>query len=217
MQIIVVGCGRLGTVLASNADANGHRVAVIDELSRAFESLPSSFQGRTITGNPLDREVLERASIGTAGGLAAVTPHDNVNLVVASMGTRIFKVPQVVARVMDSARLPSFDVLGIQALSASSWGAERIEWLVSRPGMVPLGEVWDRDVELIEITVPQSLAGRRVEDLGPGIVVSALRRAGETLLCSPQTELRAGDQAVVCVRREQIGHLEAMLARQEGA
>ena len=61
MKIVIVGCGRVGAVLAEAFDASGHEVIVIDQITRAFDRLPSEFRGKAIRGDGTDEETLRRA------------------------------------------------------------------------------------------------------------------------------------------------------------
>src|SRR5450759_2742546 len=85
MNIIVVGCGRVGAELAYGLYRREHHVTVIDEEPSAFENLPSDFRGRTVEGEVLAPDVLHRAGIETAQGLATVTSSDSLNAVVAHL------------------------------------------------------------------------------------------------------------------------------------
>ena len=127
MRLIIVGCGRIGAELALTSSARGHQVTVIDRERDAFERLGTGFHGRTILGSVLDQEVLQRAGIEDADGLAAVTSDDATNFVTARLARRIYQVPNIVARVFDPAQLQTFEGQGIQAVASSSWGAKRIE------------------------------------------------------------------------------------------
>ena len=59
MNVVIVGCGRVGGFLAGLLDAEGHRVSVVDIASQSparaerawFQHLPSSFKGETILGD----------------------------------------------------------------------------------------------------------------------------------------------------------------------
>ena len=50
MQVVVVGCGRVGSGLARTLEAEGHSVAIIDKLRKAFRRLPPDFSGLTVEG-----------------------------------------------------------------------------------------------------------------------------------------------------------------------
>ena len=45
VKIVIVGCGRVGAVLAGDFDAAGHDVIILDLSTEAFDRLPSGFRG----------------------------------------------------------------------------------------------------------------------------------------------------------------------------
>ena len=48
MNVIVVGCGRVGSELAYNLYKRGQKVVVLDRDPDAFKNLPADFRGRTL-------------------------------------------------------------------------------------------------------------------------------------------------------------------------
>ncbi len=85
MKIVILGCGRVGSTLATNLDHAGHTVSVIDFSSEAFQRLSPDFGGETIPGNGVDEEVLIRAGIKEADAFAAVTNGDNRNIMASQI------------------------------------------------------------------------------------------------------------------------------------
>ena len=83
MKYVIVGCGRFGAELALRFQRRNHDVVVVDATPAAFDNLHAEFRGRTVQGNALEADVLERAALRDADGLAAVTDSDCVNAVVA--------------------------------------------------------------------------------------------------------------------------------------
>ena len=81
MQIVVVGCGRMGSGVARTLQVRDHGVTVVDKDPNAFAALGEQFTGRTVTGNALDKDLLLRAGINRADGLASVTDSDEIDLV----------------------------------------------------------------------------------------------------------------------------------------
>ena len=102
--IIVVGCGRLGTILVNRLSLIGHSIVIIDNNPSAFEGLSSDFSGFTIEGDATEISVLQKAKVDKADLFLAVTNNDNINLMVAQIARNIFKVPKVMARVYDPKR-----------------------------------------------------------------------------------------------------------------
>lgn len=116
MNILVVGCGRLGSSLAEKLDKAGHDVMVVDSNEEHFNRLNHTFGGQHCTGNPIDLQVLRGAGIESCDALAAATPSDNLNITVCQIAKKIFGVPNVVARIADPAREEIFSTLGLQCI-----------------------------------------------------------------------------------------------------
>ena len=104
MNIIVVGCGRVGSCLATLLSDDGHNVAVVDRSPAAFTALGHDFDGVTIKGVGFDEEVLIDAGIEECDVVAAVTSSDNANLMIAEVARRIFGVKHVIARLYSPKR-----------------------------------------------------------------------------------------------------------------
>jgi trk system potassium uptake protein TrkA len=116
MHIIVIGCGKVGSKLAQVLSSEGHDVVLVDNDSNAFKILPHGFNGITITGVPIDQDVLKHAGIETADALAAVTHDDNINIMVCQVATEIFKVPCVIARIYNPEREHVFHQFGLETI-----------------------------------------------------------------------------------------------------
>lgn len=104
MNILIVGCGRVGIRLAQSMEYLGHDVAVVEEntlyLERLAEGTPP-FTGLMVRGVPIDEDILRSAGIENCDAVATVTQDDNVNLMVAQMALEVFHVKNVIARVTD--------------------------------------------------------------------------------------------------------------------
>lgn len=105
MNILIVGCGRVGANLVRQLDEAGHDVAVLDDevdsLKRLSEFDDYDFTGVGVVGVPIDVDVLRKAGIETCDAVAAVTNNDNINIMVAQIARDIFHVKKAVARVSD--------------------------------------------------------------------------------------------------------------------
>jgi trk system potassium uptake protein len=133
MNIIVVGCGRVGAEVAYALFRKGHKVTVIDQDTSAFRNLPEDFRGLTMRGDVLTQDVLMRAGIENAQALAAVTPSDAVNTVLGHIARVVFKVPNVVVRNYDPRKRVLHEAFGLQVISPVTLGAMRIEEILSQP------------------------------------------------------------------------------------
>ena len=126
MNIVIMGCGRVGSTLALRLEQHGHKVAVIDVDVNAFRRLGPDFQGRTVKGVGFDRDVLVKAGVKEADGFAAVSNGDNSNILAARVVREEFGVDNVVARIYDHGRAEIYERLGIPAVATVRWAAVEI-------------------------------------------------------------------------------------------
>ena len=121
--VIVVGCGRLGSILANRLSSLGSSVVVIDREDSAFENLSTEFSGFRVIGDAAELAVLRQARIDKAACLLAITSHDNVNLMVAQVAQTVFAVPQVIARINDPSREAVYREFGIETICSTNLAA----------------------------------------------------------------------------------------------
>jgi Trk K+ transport system NAD-binding subunit len=55
MNIMIIGCGRVGSQLALLLSQEGHNVTIIDKKDESFKRLGGSFNGVAATGNGFGR------------------------------------------------------------------------------------------------------------------------------------------------------------------
>lgn len=216
MNLIIVGCGRVGSELARSTQARGHQVTVIDHSLESFVRLnvgETSFHGRTIHGDVLHQDVLQRAGIAQADGLAAVTSDDLTNFVTARIASQLFQIPNVVARVYDPQHLKEYEAFGIQTVTSSTWASQRVEQLLIHPGIAPLSMLGHSEVLIIEVTIQPHLAGQDIQQLSsPGkFHPIALVRAGRASLITPSTTFENDDLAILAVASSALPYLEELV------
>src|SRR5574337_2055095 len=195
MNFIIVGCGRVGTELAYRLFQKGHQVAVIDQVAAAFNNLSADFRGHTVQGEALATDVLRRAGIEQSDGLVAVTNSDSLNAVVAHVAKTVYHVPQVVVRNYHPRWRALHEAFGLQVVSPTSWGAQRIEELLYPTFARCVFSAGNGEVEIYELSVPEAWHGRTLHEFlhaGQCLAV-ALTRAGKAILPSPENRLEAGD------------------------
>ena len=216
MNFIVLGCGRVGSELCYRLFKNGHNVVVVDSNKQAFNRLHPDFRGRTLEGEGLAESVLERAGIREADGLAAVTNSDALNAVAAHIARTFFNVPNVVARNYDPNLRSIIEAFGLQAVSSTFWGAQRVEELLMNPTQRVVFSAGNGEVEVYEVVIPDAWNDRKLgelfKDLPEGYPV-ALTRAGRAFLPATETELKAGDLINVSSTSAGIGALTARLSK----
>jgi trk system potassium uptake protein TrkA len=132
MNVLIMGCGRLGARIATVLDEAGHNVTVLDVSASAFRRLPESFKGARAVGNGMDGPVLERAGIQQADAFMAVTQGDNRNYFASQLAREVYRVPRVLCRIYDPVREEIFHEMGLETFSPTSLGAKvMVEMLLS--------------------------------------------------------------------------------------
>ncbi len=80
MNIIIVGCGKVGTTLAEQLDREGHDIVVVDHKAAAINNITEKLDVGGVVGNGTSNKVLLEAGVDTADLLIAVTNSDELNL-----------------------------------------------------------------------------------------------------------------------------------------
>ena len=195
MHIVILGCGRVGALLAHRLDELGHSVAVVDQDPTSFRKLGPEFSGQTVTGVGFDRQTLETAGIARAHAFAAVSSGDNSNILAARVARETYGVEQVVARIYDPRRAEVYQRLGIPTVATVSWSTGQIMRRI-----LPLGAQDEyRDpsgtVSLAEVHLGPGWLGQRSTQLeaASGARVAFITRYGQALLPDADTVLQDGD------------------------
>jgi trk system potassium uptake protein TrkA len=123
MNIVILGCGRVGALLAVQLDNAGHAVTVVDSSSASFQRLDPEFKGETVTGNGVDEEILRRAHVEKADAFIAVTNGDNRNIMASQIAKQQFKVNKVLCRIYDPLRESTYRELGLETFCPTLVGA----------------------------------------------------------------------------------------------
>jgi len=210
-----MGCGRVGSSLATELEAAGHSVAVIDQSREAFRRLGPNFKGRTVSGVGFDRDTLLEAGIETADAFAAVSNGDNSNILAARVARETYGVDNVVARIYDPGRAEIYQRLGIPTVATVIWATDQI---LRR--LVPEGSrsEW-RDasgaVQLCEMHPHKDWFGMAITELevATGARVAFITRLGEGLIPDGHSVLQEGDLLHVTVRDSELSKVEQILAR----
>lgn len=167
MNILIVGCGKVGSKLAHMLVADGHDVSVVDQHEENLRSLGVDFPGYTTLGFPIDQDVLRKAGIENCDALAALGAEDNVNIMVGQIAKEIFKIDNVLVRIYDPKREAVYSALGLQTFCPTNLNASAARDILTEkktPKKLRFGShaisfyevdaprhIWDCDVSLIEL------------------------------------------------------------------
>jgi trk system potassium uptake protein TrkA len=195
VHVVIMGCGRVGSMLAIELDEGGHEVVVVDQDPDSFRRLGADFGGSTVTGVGFDWDTMLEAGLERTDAFVAVSSGDNSNIVSARVARENFGVSTVVARIYDPRRAEIYQRLGIPTVATVRWTADRILRRLL-PGGVhedyrdPSGEVI-----MAELPVAPSWIGHTYQRLEQecGIRMAYITRFGNGQLTTASTVVQEGD------------------------
>lgn len=185
MNILVVGCGKVGLNLASVLARQGHDVSVIDRNQENLDLLPNDFNGFTTVGVPIDQEILKKAGIESVDAVAAVTPNDNVNIMVCELAKTIFKINKVFLRIYDPKREEFFSHLGMYTVCPTNLTVAAICSALNDSTETYTLNIGTKTIQFTKIDIPKAFIGLNVNEIDyeeNETLYAVERRPGELLL-----------------------------------
>jgi trk system potassium uptake protein TrkA len=179
VKIVIVGCGRVGAVLAEALDAAGEDVTIIDVSTRAFERLPEEFKGQAIRADGTDEDALRRAGAEGADVLLALTEGDNRNVMAAELAVENLGVKKAMAKVNDPVRAAAYAELGIATICRTTMLLDAIQGFL---GMAPTGLP-----SIIPAVAPHHEGGHAAGASGTGLGAGMGTRATPGTAATPGT------------------------------
>ncbi|CAB4628157.1 unannotated protein [freshwater metagenome] len=214
MHIVILGCGRVGSLLGEFLDKSGHSVAIIDQDASAFRRLPADFSGLTVKGIGFDRETLETAGIQRAGAFAAVSSGDNTNILAARVARETYSVERVVARIYDQRRAEIYERLGIPTVATVAWTSSQIMRRILPLGSDELFRDASGYLAVGAISFGPMWIGMRAMELesASGARITYISRYGEPSIPNADTVLQDGDQVYAAYRTDQVANVVRVFA-----
>ncbi|MEO7125976.1 MAG: TrkA family potassium uptake protein [Nakamurella sp.] len=201
MHIVIMGCGRVGSLLARQLCDTGHSVAVIDREVEAFRRLGPEFRGAQIQGLGFDRDTLIKARIAEAHAFAAVSSGDNSNIIAARVAREQFGVGIVVARIYDPKRAAVYERLGIPTVATVPWTADRLLREIIPEGLISEWRDPTGKAAIAAVPYHRGWIGRPLAELEQEcqVRIAFVVRFGEALLPTDTTVVQDGDVVYAAV------------------
>jgi trk system potassium uptake protein TrkA len=201
VYIVVVGAGKVGFHLTRSLMAEGEEVLVIEKDPAKADRIITELGGTAIQGDGAEVATLEEAGVGRADVVAAVTGHDEDNLIVAQVAKKRFNVPRTVARINNPRNEFIFNQLGIDAtVSATQVILSIIQQEIPRHPFVHLLTLAGGNIEFIELELSDTspIVGKPASllSLPDETAVPFLIRDGQPIVIQPSTVFEAGDRVI---------------------
>lgn len=212
MYVLIVGCGRVGSNLAQVLAKDGHDIVVIDKFNESFEALGTGFNGITMIGNGFDEEVLEEAGIDRCDFFAAVTDHDNANIMACQVAKSLYNVKNVIARVYFPDRERTYHRLGIETVCGTALIAQYIRHRVDGRYFLPHFILGTERIQMVELHVSQKMVSRSVKEIEVEgkFKVAALKRGNESTVPTDEMVIMDKDMVLVAIDTDHIKEIREM-------
>jgi trk system potassium uptake protein TrkA len=219
LRIIVVGGGRVGSLLSKKLIDAGHEVVIIELDEDKCRALSEELDATVIKGDAVHMEVLESAGLEEANALAAVTGYDEVNILVGLIAKE-YGVPRIVVRVSDKRLVRMAERLGLtKAVAPEDITAEHIAFLLLREPLLSefsKATTFSGAFSLLELTItPSSLVvDRKLSEIpaSDDWLVLAVLKDGKLKSPDPNLELKEGDKVLVLARAEVVEDVKRIFA-----
>lgn len=171
MNIIIVGCGKVGQALVEQLNDEGNDITVIDKVAEKVNDVSSRYDVMGVIGNGATHSVQQDAGIDRANLLIAVTGSDELNLLCCLIAKKAGNC-HTIARV----RNPQYytetpflkDELGLaMVINPEQAAASEIARVLRFPSAIKIDVFGRGRVELLKFRLPEHspLAGCAVKEI----------------------------------------------------
>lgn len=212
MEIIVVGCGKVGAALAGKLMDEGHSITVIDTSAEKIQRITEELDVMGIVGNGSSISILNEAGLEDADVLISVTGSDELNLLCCMFAKKVGHC-NAIARVRNPMYSHELDFikqqLGISSIiNPELASAREISRLLRFPAASKIDTFAGGRVHLIkfQLTDTQGLDRMLLKDIpdrmGCDILICAVERGHEVIIPDGDFTLQSGDLVTVLATRE---------------
>lgn len=216
MNVLVIGCGKVGYFLARTLREHGHHPTLIEADRERAKRSANELDMVVYCGDGTSIDMLETAGCADTDALIAVTGSDQNNLVACQLAKRLFRVKRTVARVNNPKNTQVLKRLGVDiALSSTDVLARLIEREVDSAVIRQIVPLNQGEASINEIDLPDNypLDGVRLQDLSlpeESILVS-ITRGDKMIIPRGKTQLHSGDRIILLCHNRELHQLRHVL------
>jgi len=203
LNIIIVGCGKVGTTLVSRLCEEGHDITVIDKDREIVHDICETYDVLGIVGNGSSYKVQMDAGIEQADLIIAVTDSDELNILCCTMAKKVGNC-STVARVRNPDYSEELHYLREKLelsiiLNPELETANEIARLLKFPSALSINSFARGQVEMITFKIPEGnmISGMSLSSLQREfpfhVLICAVERDGELIIPNGSFVLKAGD------------------------
>lgn len=202
LNIIIVGCGVVGTALVEQLVLENHDITVVDTSPQKVQKITDMYDVMGVVGNGASFSVQKDAGIIDADLIIAVTDSDELNLLCCTVASRVGHCATI-AKV----RNPEYshelnhikDKLGLAMIVNPEYEASReIYKILCLPTALEVTSFAHGKADLVKIRIPHGniLDGMTLAQLGKStndVLICGVERDKQIYIPTGDFELKAGD------------------------
>ncbi len=205
MNIIVVGCGKIGEAIIAELTEEGHDVTAIDNDEAVLSQVTNIYDVISVCGNGADCDVLSEANADKADMFISVTDSDELNMLSCYLARKM-GASHTVSRVRnpeynDNSLVFMKQHLGLSlAINPELLTAQEIFNILKFPSAVKLEYFSRRNFEMVEVKLNENseLDGMPInkirEKFKAKYLIGAVRRGDDVYIPDGDFVLKSGDK-----------------------
>ena len=212
MNIIVIGCGKVGVTLADMLVREGHNVVMVDKNAEKLSKISEDIDAIRLVGNGASITTQIEAGIKTADVFISVTAEDELNLLCCLIARRAGHC-HTIARVRNPIYSNEIgfikEQMGISMIiNPELAAATEISKVLRFPSAIQIDSFAKNRIELLKFRLKEEfgLAGQKIMDidnkLHPEILFCGVERGDEVFIPSGQFVLENGDKVSIIASPE---------------
>lgn len=203
MNIVVVGCGKVGLTLAAQLNKENHNITIIDSDEKALRHAVDSIDVMGINGNGAMLQAQQEAGVKNADVLIAATDSDEINMLCCLIAKKEGNC-STIARIRNPEYTDEISYLRDElnlamVINPEMAAAKEVERLLRFPSAIKVDSFSRGNIDLIRVKVPENseLCGIKLQDLhrtlNINVLICSIERGEEVIIPSGMNELQAGD------------------------
>ncbi len=205
MNILIVGCGKIGSTILASLAAEGHSITAVESNRETLEEIANIHDVMGVCGNGADCETLEEAGVAEADLFIAATGSDELNMLACYLGGRM-GAKHTIARI----RNPEYNdgslnfmkqELGLSmAINPDMMAARELFHVLKLPSAAKIETFSRGHFEMIELRLKDTspLIGVPLYELrnryNANFLICVVQRGGEVYIPDGSFVLAAGDR-----------------------
>ncbi len=204
MNIIIVGCGKVGQKIAEKlSQENEHNITVVDTRRFKVENIINEYDVMGVVGSCADIDILKEAGVENADILIAVTGSDELNLLTCLMAKKAGEC-QTIARVRNPEyrkSLPLFkEDLGLaMIINPEQTAAMEIARVLRFPSAIQIDTFAKGRVEILKFKIHEGSPLNNIsvmemsQKIDSNILICGVQRGDDAVIPGGDFVLNAGD------------------------